>query len=150
MKKIVMAAVLTAMSMTAMADDYSFLTVAYNDIEQSFELATVQKITFDTQNAKVVLTTSNGEVSFPQSEMQKMFFSATATAIEKMPVESDGLKVQGGVLEANGNGFLRIYNASGALQRMAKVDGQMRVSLEGLPKGVYVVNMGSQTIKLKK
>jgi len=147
-KKTILGVLLAASSMTAMADDYQYLTVAYNSIEQSIELATIQKITFEDTN--VVVYTSEGQVTFPQDEMEKMFFSITATAIESLPQQSESLKVSNGVLNVTGNGLLHIYGSNGTLQRMAKIDGSANISLSNLPKGVYIVNIGKQTIKVTK
>ena len=46
--------------------------------------------------------------------------------------------------------MLYIYNAAGVLVQMAQVKDGARISLESLPKGVYVASMGEQTIKIKK
>ncbi len=149
MKKLmIMAVMLAAGCVTALAQDYKYLTAAYNSVEKSFELATIQKITFE--DGKVVITTSNGVTQLPQSEMEKMYFSATATAIESMALESDDLKMKDGTLNVNGKGLLHIYNSAGLLVQMANVDGQTNISLKNLPKGVYIVNLGKQTIKVSK
>lgn len=138
-------------SLVAFADDYAYLTIGYNSIEQSIELATIQKITFDTSSENMVVTTSTGnEITFPLTQMEKMFFSATATAIESLPEKSKNLSVSGGVLRANGNDMLYIYGSNGMLQQMTKVKGSVAVSLQTLPKGVYIVRMGDQTIKISK
>lgn len=151
MKKIVLSWVAFALSSFAMAQsDYKYLTVATSSSEKSIELATIQKITFNVSEKQVVVTTSEGEVTFPQSELQKMFFGNTATAIENMAEESEALKVANGVLIAQGNGLLRIYNAGGALQGMVNVEGETRVNLSKYASGVYVVNLGKQTIKFSK
>lgn len=139
-----------AMNAAVAQDNLKYLTVTTTSEESSIELAKIQKITFDTANKLVVVTTSEGEVKFPQTEMQKMFFSDAATAIESLPAKSSNLKMKAGVLTAKGSGLLRIYNASGALQRMANVEGSARINLSNLPAGVYIINMGEQTIKVRK
>ena len=146
MKKFLLSLSALAVSSMAMAQsDYKYLTVATSSAEQSIELATVQKITFNVSDMLVVVTTSEGEVTFPQSELQKMFFASTATAIESLPEACEGLQVVNGVINAKGDGLLRIYNAAGA-----SVQGSAQVSLSKLPAGVYVVNLGKQTIKISK
>lgn len=150
MKKIILTAAAIVLATAAWAEDYKYLTVSTSSNESSIELATVQKITFDMNEKLVVVTTSEGQVNFPISEMQKMFFSAEPTAIERLPQTSADLKVANGVLRVKGDGLLRIYNASGALQRMAKVDGSANISLDNLPAGTYIINLGKQTIKVVK
>ncbi|MCF0197869.1 MAG: T9SS type A sorting domain-containing protein [Bacteroidaceae bacterium] len=148
MKKIFLSVFLAAAALNATADDYQYLTAAYNGQEQSFELAAIKKITFEGGN--VVLTTTSGSVSLPQSEMERMFFSPTATAIESLPSQTKGLAVKGGLLCAEGDGLLHIYSAGGTLMHMAKVDGDARFSLNNLPKGIYIATLGQRTIKFMK
>lgn len=150
MKKRIVTYLLFAASIPAMAEDYQYLTVTRNSTEKSIELASIKKITFEANAGNVVVTTTEGEERFPLSEMEKMFFSVTPTAIEAMPMQSEGMKLVKGELKVKGEGMLRIYNASGSLQRMAQVKGETSISLENLPSGTYIVNLGNQTIKFKK
>ncbi len=148
MKKLIIMALLAAGSLHATAQDYKYLTAAYNSVEQSFELATVQKITFE--GDYVVVTTSEGVTNLPLSQMEKMFFSADPTAVEALASESRGLKLVDGVLTAKGDGLLYIYDTAGRLVQMAHVDGEMRISLSSLHRGIYIVNLGNETIKIGK
>lgn len=148
MKKLLVTALILGSSTNVMADDYKYLTAKYNNEEKSIELASIRKITFEAGD--VVVYTSEGQVKFPLSEMEKMFFSEAPTAIESMPMETASMKVSGGVLSVSGNGLLRIYSGNGQLQQMAKVDGSSRISLQNLPKGVYIINIGNQSIKFNK
>ena len=134
--------------LSTMAQDYKYLTASYNSTEKSFLLATVQKITFEDGN--VVITTSKGVTKLPQEEMEKLFFSTTSVAIESMALESENLKMVNGILKAKGNGILHIYNSAGQLIQLANVDGEMNISLSKLPKGIYIVNLDGQTIKVNK
>lgn len=150
MRKRIIAYLLLAVSIPAMAEDYQYLTVAQSSTEKSIELASIRKITFEAGSGNMVVTTTEGEERFPLSEMGKMFFSATPTAIEAMPMESEGMKIEKGVLKVKGEGLLRIYTANGSLQHMAKVNGEANISLENLSKGTYIISLGNQTIKIKK
>lgn len=151
MKKLILALLVACTTTVAMAQDtYRYLTLATSSAEQSIELATLQKIVFDTAGQKVVVTTSEGVVEFPLPEMQKMFFSATPTAIEALPMQDITLRVTGSTLHANGKGLLHLYNAAGTLLHMAHIEGDTRISLEHLPTGLYIINLGQQTIKYIK
>lgn len=141
---------LSTLSLSLMADDYQYLTVAQSSTETSIALASIQKITFETAAGNVVVTTTEGEVRFPISEMEKMFFSNSTTSIQSLPQKSESLRMQRGQLKVNGKGFLRIYASNGSLQRMANVEGETTISLDNLPKGTYIVNLGDQTIKIQK
>ncbi|MCD8304868.1 MAG: T9SS type A sorting domain-containing protein [Prevotellaceae bacterium] len=143
---ILIAALLTVACLQTRADDYKYLTAAYDNTEESYELATVQKITFEDGN--VVITTSQGIVTLPEDQMQKMYFSSTATAVESLATESTGLSYSDGLLHASGKAMLYVYSSAGQLLQAASVDGEMSISLRSLPEGVYIVNMGGETIKV--
>lgn len=147
-KKFLLGSVLMAASLSSTADDLNYLTVGYNNVEQSIELSTVQKITFEEGNA--VVYTTGETYTYPLSEMQKMTFTQDPTAIKSLPTESDDLKFLNGQLSVSGKGTLRVYNASGALIRMANIEKKSNVSLNGLKPGLYVISMGDQTIKITK
>ncbi|MBQ7571602.1 MAG: hypothetical protein IJT19_05115 [Bacteroidaceae bacterium] len=118
MKRLLFLALL-AIGTSAFAEDYKYLTMGYSNVEKSITLETIQKITF--QNGNVVVTTSEGVETFPLAEMEKMYFSATATGIEEME------KVRDGENETV-NGV--VYDLGGR-----------RVSVPSvLPKGVYIRN----------
>ena len=149
MKKILLSALVALSAYSVWADEYNYLTVAYNNVEQSITLSTIQKITF--QGGNCVVTTTEGDFSYPLSQMEKMRFTADPTAIERLPLQAEGLKCMDGNLTVGQKGLLRIYNASGSLIRVANVSkaGSV-VNLNTLPKGVYIVRMGEKTIKVSK
>lgn len=150
MKKTTIIALFLTASLGVMADDYQYLTVAQADKEQSVELASIQKITFEVAQGNVVVTTTEGEVRFPINEMEKMYFSATATAVKALPTKSKALSFARNELTVNGTGMLYVYAANGAVVRMARMEGKTNVNLGNLPQGTYVVKFGDQTIKVQK
>ena len=85
MKKLIIMAML-AIGTTAFAEDYKYLTVGYNSVEQSIELASIQKITFE--GGQVVVATSEGDQTFPQAQMEKMFFTQNPTAVKSVTAET--------------------------------------------------------------
>lgn len=148
MKRFLLTALIAVSATTMMADDnsYRYLTVQTDSEEQSIELATIKKITFEDSN--VLITTTEGTVTIAQNDLQKLFFTTTPSAIKSLPGKAKGLVVTAGTLVANGNGLLYIYNASGMLQHMAMVEGKARISLSNLPKGLYIISLGGETIKV--
>ena len=150
MKKTFILAVAILLSMAPLAaDEYNYLTVTSTSSEQSISLPTIQKITFSEGNA-LVATTDGQTYTYPLSELQKMSFTATATAIKALPSKADKLSYKRNTLRVNGTGILHIYNAAGMLVQMAHVKDGANINLGTLPKGIYVVNMGEQTIKIQK
>lgn len=122
MKKFILMALLAVGTM-AHAEDYKYLTVGYNSEEQSIDLGTIQKITFE--NGQMVVVTSEGNVSFTQSELEKMFFSTTATAIEGIANDQTQTNAEG------------TYDLAGR-----KVPQK-----NGLRKGIYIVDGKKVVIK---
>ncbi len=74
-----------ASGLMAQADEYSYLTIGYNQVEKSIVLETIQKITF--KDGQMVVTTSNGSETFPQEQLEKMFFSTEATRVQSVPTQ---------------------------------------------------------------
>ncbi len=147
MKKILLSALVALSSQSIWADEYNYLTVAYNSVEQSISLSTVQKITF--QNGNCVVSTTDGQFTYPLSQMEKMRFTVDPTAIERMPQQAEGMKCMNGRLTVGQKGLLHVYNASGALVRVANVaNAGATVDLRSLPSGIYFVSMGGKTIKV--
>lgn len=93
---------LLAISTSAFAEDFKYLTMGYNNVEKSITLETIQKITFE--NGQVVVTTSEGSETFPLSQMQKMYFSEMATGIGEIEkVEAgENEKMKGKVFDLSG------------------------------------------------
>ncbi len=149
MKKLLtLLSVTTSLSLPGQADDLQYLTANYNNREKSIELASVQKITFENDN--VVIATSAGDVTLPVGEMEKLYFSSTATAVESLAGSTANLTCQDGVIYAKGNGLLRIYNVNGQIQRMGTVQGSATITTHTLPRGLYIVQLGNDVIKIQR
>ncbi|MBR6171473.1 MAG: T9SS type A sorting domain-containing protein [Bacteroidaceae bacterium] len=147
MKHFLMAILLMA-STTMWADKYNFLTVSSTG-EEYISLPTIQKITFSDGNC--VVTTTNGDYTYPLNEIKKMYFSVDdPTAIEALPQEAENLKYKNGKLKVEGDGMLRIYSSNGALVQLANVKKGANINLSNLKPGLYIINMGDKTIKLTK
>ena len=147
MKHFLMAILLMA-STTMWADNYNFLTVSSTG-EEYISLPTIQKITFSDGNC--VVTTTNGDYTYPLAEIKKMYFSVDdPTAIEALPQEAENLKYKNGKLKVEGDGMLRIYSSNGALVQLANVKKGANINLSNLKSGLYIVNMGDKTIKITK
>ena len=143
-----LAALLLMFSANMMADNYNFLTLSHNGMEESIPLPVVQRISFE--EGYVVVTTTEGKHSYPISSMEKITFTENATAIEALPEQAEDLTYKDGTLAIKGDGMLRVYNTSGALVSIAYVKEGANINLGKLPAGVYIVRMGEKTIKIRK
>lgn len=147
-KPLISLAALLLCSSMAMADEYQYLALQTGQEETSIELAQIRKITFDSENVHVL--TTEGDVTLPLAEMQRMYFSATPVAIASLPMESGHLHISDGLLRAEGQGLLHIYASNGQLVRMAHIQGQQDIRLQGLPQGTYIISLGEETIKIRR
>lgn len=148
--KSILAAMLLLASSAVMAEDYNFLTVTYGGAEQNISLPVVKKIFF--QDGMVVVTTTEGNHSYPISILDKMTFTNkdVETAIKTMPEQSEALSFDEGKLVVKGSGLVRVFNTAGAMVSVLNVEEGANLNLNNLPTGVYVVRMGDQAIKVKK
>lgn len=120
---------LSVVASAAWADNYSYLTVGYNSVEKSIVLETVQKITF--ADGQMLVTTSNGTEAFPQSQLEKMFFSTVPTAIDSVQADaSRSGQTEGAVYDLSGR---RVSDAA--------------LPAKALKKGLYIVNGRKVVIK---
>jgi len=150
MKRIIMSLALTVASATlALADSYNYLTVSAGNIEKSFALRQLKRITFVGEDM-VVTNTDGSESSFALDELNRLYFSDSATAISRTGA-SRPLAYENGQLVANGSGTIQIYNASGALVRnLYTTSPRTSVNLSSLPHGIYIVKQGNKTLKIAK
>lgn len=129
-------------------DGNKYLEVHQNSTAQSFELATVKKITFSQGNT--IISLDNDVITIPSAEMQKIAFSSIQTSIENLSSQSKELQYVDGMLQIAKAGLLRVYNISGALLSVVKVNGNATVNMNTLPNGLYIVAIGENTIKINK
>ena len=144
----IFAALLLMLCTTVLAEDYKYLTISYGGTEQNIALPIVKKITF--QNGSVVVTTTEGDHTYPISIMDRITFTETADAIKALPEQAEDLTYENGTLAVKGNGLLHVYNASGALISIVNVKEGANISFDGLTAGIYIARMGNKTIKVKK
>jgi hypothetical protein len=150
MKKLqsIMVAAATMWCCTAAADSYNCLTIGSSDGSQSFEVSTISKITFDSENMIVW----NGETEaarLPLATLSKMSFSATdgITAVE----EERKISVSNGVLRVPTRDGERItlYNMRGeAVKSLPATGNETEINLSGMKPGVYIIKVGNRAEKI--
>lgn len=113
---------------SAKAEDYKYLTVGYNGMERSVSLDTVLKIVF--KDGNVVLTTCEDSHTFPQTQVETIYFSETSTGIERV-INADEMEEMVNGKGPNGKCF---YDLSGR-------------RVENPTKGLYIV--GNKKVLIK-
>lgn len=146
--KSIFAALLLAISTSAMADEYQYLTISFGNSEHNISLPIVQRISFE--DNYLVVTTTEGTNRYSLTYLDKITFTESATAIEALPEQAEDLTFKDGTLAIKGDGLLRVFSTNGALVSLAHVKEGANISLDNLPAGVYIVRMGEKTIKVKK
>lgn len=139
-----------ASSACVLADDFNYLNVTSTSSARSFALNQVRRITFSGSDM-VVTTTEGTSESIALATLNSLAFSATApTAIRNLSTEScKSLQLEADRVVVNGKGILKLYNANGQLVRQMVVDGgNAELSLYGLPRGIYIARIGTQSLKL--
>ena len=138
---------LVAGSVTAMADDFQYLTVSGSDNETSFSVSKIQKITFEATNMVLVMTDGT-EQRVPLAGLEKMFFSATPSGIATVSTTQSKMQFSGGVLRATvaSGETITVYSMKGEKVFSANESGIF--DLSGLSRGVYIVKVGNETRKV--
>ena len=138
---------LLALSTSALADDYQYLTVTQSTGgDRSFAVSNIQKITFDATN--MVLHLSDGTTqSLALAGLSKMFFSDGQTGIATRQTASK-MQFSDGVLRATvaPGELISIYNMKG--EQVFSTNESGTFDLTTLIKGVYIVKVGNETRKV--
>lgn len=123
----------------------------------------------------VVLLKSGTQISLPVSDQPKITFDGTVMRVgdgdyqienvrkwmvgdpEQLGVETTQaertLQYSNGVLTVNGNADIRIYNAAGMempFNARSNGDGRLRIDLSSWLQDVYLVKVGTETLKIRK
>ena len=134
-------------SVTALADDYQYLTVSGSDSETSYSVSKIQKITFEASNMVLVMTDGT-EQRLPLAGLEKMFFAASPSGIATVGTMQTKMQFSGGVLRATvaAGETVSVYNTKGEKVFSANESGSY--DLSGLSRGVYIVKVGKETRKV--
>ena len=144
-------ALLLAVSTTALADNYAYLTIDQSGEETSFSLSEITKITFDNTNMIVNLADGNTR-QIPLLSLSKMFFSETGTmGITSATNGAAKVRLVDGVIYVNARvgSSVNLYDMGGKVVRTVVATGNdTQINVSGLAKGVYIVKVGDEAKKL--
>ena len=150
MKKMIFVALATLFSLSAMADDYS-LYILQSTTQTSYQLSTLQKITFSGGN--VVIQTKSGETAqVAISNIERMYFdiSSPETGLNQVAANRQ-LAWDGQQLSFKGMaGRIEVFQTSGTLVTQAVAADGDAINLSQLPAGVYIVKVAGKSFKIVK
>lgn len=142
---------LLAVSATAVADEYAYLTISQEGSETSIAVSSIDHITFDSSN--MVLHLTNGtEQTMPLSNLSKMFFTENGSSgIATVSGNQSNITLKDGVLYVKNvpGSTVTVYNAGGqTVRKITARETETQLNLSGLTKGVYIVKVGTETKKI--
>lgn len=105
------------------------------------------------RNAMVELTSNTVSVEFPSSNVSKVYLSTTTSAVEKIKAAEGEIHMYQDVILMKGFGVnepVALYGTNGNLlwQQSTDGNGQLVVSLNSLPKGIYIFKTKHQSFKI--
>lgn len=138
---------IVAGSVTALADDYQYLTVSGSGSENSYSVSKIQKITFEAANM-VLAMTDGTEQRVPLAGLEKMFFATSPSGIATVSTTQSKMQFSGGVLRATvvAGETIAVYNMKG--EKVFSTNESGSYDLSGLQRGVYIVKVGTETRKV--
>ena len=146
-RTLIAALLLATGSITALADDYQYLTISWSGSENSFSVSKIQKITFEASNMVLVMTDGT-EQRLPLAGLEKMFFATSPSGIATVNTTQSKMQFNNGVLRATvaAGETIAVYNMEGEKVFSANESGSY--DLSNLQRGVYIVKVGSETRKV--
>lgn len=137
MKKLLLSMLCAFMGITASAQSLDYIVLQTADGNKVSLPANGLKITFPNQTLHA--TSGSRVVDFQLTDMVKMFFSSTPTAIEHVIGTTPKVAIVDGKVQLSGvsNAKVSVYTLDG--RQVGKVD---------LPKGAYLVKVDGKTYKL--
>lgn len=133
-----------------MAEDNHLYIQSSTGETLDWSVPSLQKMTF--QNGNVVVTMKNGTSTYtPISSVSRMYIcTPSVNGIES--VEGDGQCIWDGErlhVNAQAGSAVKVYSVNGVLVSQTRLT-DTSVDLQGLNRGMYVVNVGGQVVKIMK
>lgn len=153
---LVIGALIAPITLFADTESGKYLKVHFIDgTVHNFSLSSMPIITFPEEGRKVVFTTTDGtSLEYLYSDLDNYQFEDIESGINEILEEDDeSVKINGTSVSMRGlrpNSVVRVFNPCGIELRhvVANGDGSVEVSLEDLPKGIYIVNHGKASVKI--
>lgn len=151
-KKLLLWLFALVMAVPLAAQDYGYLTLKRADgREKSFAVGRIT-LTFDAANMQ--LATGGQAYSYALTDLNKLFFSSAATAIERAALPTQAVSLEGGdllnvTLPAAARVSVFAVDGTLCLQRTLTA-GTHTLPLNGLGRGIYLVRLNGTTFKINK
>ena len=133
-----------------MAEDNHLYIQSSTGETLDWSVSSLQKMTF--QNGNVVVTMKNGTSTYtPISSVSRMYIcTPSVNGIESVEGDVqctwDGERLH---VKAPAGSAVKVYSVNGVLVSQTRLT-DTSVDLQGLNRGMYVVNVGGQVVKIMK
>ena len=139
----------------ANAEGFNTFVVKLTDgSTNKFLLSEQPKITLPENS--VVLTTNSVNVEYDRSEVEKFYFEYTTdSSVEAIECNTVAFKYDDKNVTISGlgnNNTVSVFSAEGKCVYEVNTNGSsdINISLEGLQKGVYVINFDNRSVKITR
>ncbi|MBQ8806965.1 MAG: T9SS type A sorting domain-containing protein [Bacteroidaceae bacterium] len=149
MKKL-MFSLMMLVAVNVMAEDNHLYIQSSTGETLDWSVPSLQKMTF--QNGNVVVTMKNGTSTYtPISSVSRMYIcTPSVNGIESVEGDVqctwDGERLH---VNAPAGSAVKVYSVNGVLVSQTRLT-DTSVDLQGLNRGMYVVNVGGQVVKIMK
>jgi len=145
MKKQILTLLLLTCQLLAFADGNALLVTLKDGKQAGYVLSAKPTVTF----SGTVLNIKVGDAStaYDLADVNTFTFvdEKKLTSIEAMPMGSSLFEYRNGIIRSAG-ADIQVFTLDGKLLK----NGESTLSLAGYPKGVYIVKMNHQVIKIRK
>ena len=149
MKKLMFSLMMLVAANALAEDNYLYIQSSTGETVD-WSVPSLQKMTF--QNGNVVITKKDGTSTYtPVSSISRMYISTpSANGIES--VGNNGQCIWDGErlhVNAPAGSAVKVYSVNGVLVSQTRLT-DTSVNLQGLNRGMYVVNVGGHVVKIMK
>ncbi len=151
MKKMLVAVALLSASLTMCAEALYLQILKADGQWELFDLSSVNKLTFKNGGMQLLGAGDAVVKEFSSAELEKMKVNEETSGVSAADakISSPIVTVNGNVLQVNADGQLRVFDVQGRLcAEIPQVKIGNTVNMRNLPKGLYIVEIGSKTTKI--
>lgn len=151
MKKMLVAVALLSASLTMCAEALYLHILKADGQWELFDLSSVNKLTFKNGGMQLLGAGDAVVKEFSSAELEKMKVNEETSGVSAADakISSPIVTVNGIVLQVNADGQLRVFDVQGRLcAEIPQVKIGNTVNMRNLPKGLYIVEIGSKTTKI--
>lgn len=149
MKRLLLFLCVAITALTTQADNKSLFVTFDDGTRVEFALSTTPEVTV-TDN-KLTITSTVTTASYDLWTVKTFTYGAT-TGINEVQTNQQGFSLEGDNIVVDGNVNVRIFAVDGkAVSVTPKTTGdQTIIPLNGLAKGVYIININGKSVKISR